>query len=125
MNRRHFVAGALAIVATLAAAGVGWLRRRRVSGIDPASSAHGLAPRLREEFHYLSLSDGAVDAFVRDFDDFYGERAARVARASGAPKRFLLSTDFFQNGADESHRVAYVAFYHPYRSPCYQPLARL
>lgn len=31
---------------------------------------------------------------------------------------FLLSTDFFQNGADETKPVKYFGFYSPYKRPC-------
>ncbi len=125
MNRRSFLAGAAALATAVVVGALTWLRGRRDPDPSPATGTGDLASRLREEFHYLSFDDGAVDAFVRDFESFYGERAERVARSSGTLKRFLLSTDFFQNGADESRRVAYVAFYHPYRTPCYQPLANL
>ena len=38
---------------------------------------------------------------------------------------FLMSTDFFPNGARESRPLRYVMLYHPYRTPCYNPLARV
>lgn len=31
---------------------------------------------------------------------------------------FLLSTDFFQNGADINKKVNYLGFYDPYKRPC-------
>ena len=31
---------------------------------------------------------------------------------------FLLSTDFFQNGADENKPLNYLGFYDPYKRPC-------
>lgn len=34
---------------------------------------------------------------------------------------FLLSTDFFLNGADESRKVTYLAFYNPLIRPCQNP----
>jgi hypothetical protein len=34
---------------------------------------------------------------------------------------FLLSTDFFQNGADETRAVSYVAFYDPTAAICRNP----
>jgi hypothetical protein len=37
---------------------------------------------------------------------------------------FLLSTDFFQHGADESRDVSFVAFYEPGNSVCRNPFAR-
>ena len=38
--------------------------------------------------------------------------------------RFLLSSDFFWNGADEATPVAYLGYYIPGRSPCFNPLLR-
>ena len=35
--------------------------------------------------------------------------------------RYLLSTDFFQHGADEASSVNYVAFYDPYNAICRNP----
>jgi hypothetical protein len=38
--------------------------------------------------------------------------------------RFLLSTDFFAHGTDDSRAVHYVAYSNPYRRPCSNPFAR-
>ncbi|MEO5883788.1 MAG: hypothetical protein ABIQ06_15330 [Caldimonas sp.] len=35
--------------------------------------------------------------------------------------RYLLSTDFFEHGADESRPVAYIEFHDPYRIACRNP----
>lgn len=35
--------------------------------------------------------------------------------------QFLLSTDFFQEGMDESRTIKYVLYYDPYINPCYTP----
>ncbi len=36
---------------------------------------------------------------------------------------FLMSTDFFRNGADETKPVKYLFYYDPYAAPCQNPLA--
>jgi hypothetical protein len=36
---------------------------------------------------------------------------------------FLLSSDFFQNGADETRTVRYLAYYDPYKYACGNPFA--
>lgn len=36
--------------------------------------------------------------------------------------RFLLSTDFFRNGADESKPVVYLGYFDPLTRPCSNPL---
>ena len=33
-----------------------------------------------------------------------------------------MSTDFFQNGQDQARALAFVAYYDPYLTPCYNPL---
>jgi len=38
--------------------------------------------------------------------------------------RFLMSTDFFQHGADEARPISYVGFYDPLRTPCRNFVAR-
>lgn len=38
--------------------------------------------------------------------------------------KFLLSTDFFQNGANDRTVVTYLSFYDPQRAVCRNPLAR-
>lgn len=38
--------------------------------------------------------------------------------------RYLMSTDFFEHGADESREIRYVAFYDPALTPCRNFLAR-
>jgi len=35
--------------------------------------------------------------------------------------QFLLSTDFFQEGMNESRTIKYVLYYDPYINPCYTP----
>lgn len=36
---------------------------------------------------------------------------------------FLLSTDFFRKGADDTKPVKYLFYYDPYKAPCQNPLA--
>ena len=76
--------------------------------------------------HQESLSRLAVVSFPLRFVTPYGLLGA------GHPLRrlennvvtqFLLSTDFFQHGADETRRVNYVAFYDPVKTPCRNPFA--
>lgn len=37
---------------------------------------------------------------------------------------YLLSTDFFANGANEQRTVSYISFYDPYTRPCGNPFNR-
>ena len=38
--------------------------------------------------------------------------------------KFLLSTNFFHEGADESKPVTYLSYYDPYKMPCQNPFAQ-
>jgi len=38
---------------------------------------------------------------------------------------FLMSTDFFTNGMDESMEIGYIGFYDPYLRPCSNPFSNL
>ena len=40
---------------------------------------------------------------------------------SNVVSRYLLSTDFFQHGADESRQIKYVGFFDPYNIACRNP----
>jgi len=67
---------------------------------------------------FLTLPRETVDAFLAALT-----QAKRKPRKPDQTVRlFLLSTDFFANGADESRPLAYAQLYDPYRSPCYDPM---
>jgi hypothetical protein len=81
--------------------------------------------KLIAYFAYLKISEDVADHFVAD----YRKHVHDVGRLSELDDdfytRFLLSTDFFQNGADESRALGYVAIYGPTITNCYNPLAKL
>lgn len=54
----------------------------------------------------------AVEAFLR---------AVPYSHEPGVAERFLLSTDFFLQGADPARPVRYLALSDPYVTPCLQP----
>lgn len=123
-TRRWFLLSAGA--AGIAALGLGALRMRgnvrswlrRFAHADQSPQRRVLA-----YFHYLKIPESVADQFVAD----YRHHIRDVGRLSGLGdeffERFLLSTDFFQNGADESRAVGYVALYAPTITLCYNPLA--
>ena len=119
MRRRGFLKATVAAGLTLAAAVLGGpavlrvLRSRRRAD---------LGRLLLERFDYLTFEPGTVERFVSDVAAF---RETQRLHPKGLPvyERFLMSTDFFQNGADETRIVAYVSFYPPYQTSCYNPLA--
>ena len=114
MTRRAFV---LAFVALLFVGIVRWLREMLARGAPDET----LATRLRRHLDYLSFDDDVIDAFVRDYRAD-SSRVAKGERTEAIASRFLLSTDFFQNGANQERSLDYVSYYDPYRSPCYNPL---
>ncbi|MGH9630401.1 MAG: hypothetical protein ACRD7E_18980, partial [Bryobacteraceae bacterium] len=72
--------------------------------------------RLRCYSLQLEVSDSEFEKFVRLYKKYYGWRRARWAPGALEPITavFLLSTDFFVNGADESKPVRFRQFFHPY-----------
>jgi hypothetical protein len=80
--------------------------------------------RLYAHFRYLQLDPEGVRQYLAD----YALHQQPLSRYSRLPEDFftqyLLSTDFFRWGADESRQLHYVAFADPYVSPCGNILAR-
>lgn len=115
----------------------------------PLTPEGRLETLLRARLDYLTIPDETMSAFVRDFmahgDSrrrhlstlrYAGERAlytapllrdrlpfARFERY--VVSQFLMATDFFQNGADTSKPLRYVAFPDPYQRGCANHLARI
>ncbi len=79
--------------------------------------------RLMWHFSYLDLDPDGVDAYVRDVDRDIGRLSRLRSWPSYVFTDFLLSTDFFRHGADETRRVKYVALYAPYITICHNTLA--
>jgi hypothetical protein len=74
----------------------------------------------RLKYHFLN-------AFTRSFSkyDRSSDKRSRSERTTdGFASTYLLSSDFFRNGADTSRAVHYVSFYDP-MIPCGNPFARL
>jgi len=77
---------------------------------------------LRRHFDYLEFEEDALAGYARDYLRYL---APPDLADTDLYTRFLLSNDFFQNGADESRAMHYVAFYDPYVTACRNPFARL
>lgn len=128
MTRRTFLRVGASCGAAFAA---GWLiwRESLTSVFSRGSERIGalvLSPeqRLYAHFRYLQLDPDGVRQYLADYSRYRDP----LSRYSRLPEdfytRYLLSTDFFRWGADESRQVRYVAFADPYVSPCGNPLAR-
>jgi hypothetical protein len=139
MRRRIFVATAL----TGLAAFVGW-RTLASSDYD------AIVAIIEKRLHYLRKDPDGVRAFARDLAGLHQISSAKIRVVSIArplyenfaldgDNRFmngihhgeervisgyLLSSDFFANGADESRLVRYLGMYDPLRA-CGNPFARL
>lgn len=62
--------------------------------------------------------------FMNPYDWFkQGDAYRRLS--DNVVSKYLLSTDFFQNGADENRPVTYLSFYDPYTAVCRNPFVKL
>jgi hypothetical protein len=144
MNRRRVILGGLGVIGI---AGVGaW-------GLGHVALQAEIAAVLRRRLGFLRLDPTGLRTFAIDQTDavFHKKIPTRnrlryhlLAAASPSYKRFylskdtrsrlarfedtlvstyLLSSDFFLNGSDESRTVHYVAYYDSLR-PCQNPFAR-
>jgi hypothetical protein len=144
MNRRRVILGALGSVGVAGIGGwvlghwglekeIGSVIHRRlnflkldVEGVrafakdQTAAAFNKKIPSLaRLRYHFLSAGAPSSKRFYRSSD-----QRSRVARLEDTfVSTYLLSSDFFLNGADESRTVNYVAYYDPMRA-CQNPFAR-
>lgn len=105
------------------------LRRR-------TSRPNAIALVIERNLGYLQSRAEDRERFARDFALVAPMAEARLAererwsnaRVEALEERicttFLLSSDFFRNGADESRPVRYLALHEPTRAGCTNPFAR-
>jgi hypothetical protein len=144
MNRRRVILGGvgLAGVAGIGAWGLGhWGMEREIVSVlhrrlsflkldeegvrafakdQTAATFNKKIPTWRRlRYHFLSAGAPSFQRFYRSSD-----QRSRVARLEDTlVSNYLLSSDFFANGADESRTINYVAYYDPMRA-CQNPFAR-
>lgn len=81
--------------------------------------------RIRKHFADLTIDEAGLQRFVRDYEKHFGPLNFYSVRTNGRLfSTFLLSSDYYRNGADPEKVVHYVAFYDPYVSPCWNPFIR-
>jgi hypothetical protein len=136
-RRRFLISG----VATMTAAVAGWAYLQEFTYHNLIISV------LHRKLSYLELDESSLGKFAADFAGDYGTlghkgqllalsrpvlplvdslAADEVTRFEDrVVSKFLLSTDFFRNGADETRPVKYVAYYNPYNVACGNPFAIL
>jgi hypothetical protein len=127
MTRRRFLRTAAWTAAPLFAGSivwhdsVAWLVRR--SGARLLAIVQSPAQQLRTHFDYLDLDPAGVDRYLDDCRRYQTNFSRWVPLHPDVHTRYLLSTDFFRHGADESRRVHYVGYFDPSVTPCNNPLA--
>jgi hypothetical protein len=128
MTRRTFLRIAGWCAVPIAAGSLAW-RDTLVWVLDRSAarlSAIVRSPeeRLRAHFSYLNLDPAGVVQYFADHQRYRPTFSRRLPLAPDVYTNYLLSTDFFRHGADESTIVRYVGFYDPSVTPCNNPLAR-
>lgn len=95
------------------------------------------ADLIRDELHYLKLDEEGLQKFVADFAkrkdsryrvtirgySFFGINSKQSGKINQLISTYLLSSDFFSNGMDESRTIKYVGLYDPYLRPCSHPFS--
>lgn len=80
---------------------------------------------IREHFAYLSIDPDGLRRFLREYRRAIGPPTLDGGQATRHfLDTFLMSTDFFRQGADESRTIHYTMLYDVYTNPCYNPLPR-
>lgn len=113
MDRRTFLSGAAqrVVIVTLAFVATG----------SVVITSTEIANHLRDAFPYLRIPARDLEEFSQAYLGAYGRPSA--GQWGHIEQTFLLSTDFFPNGADEARPVRFLRIYHPYVSLCFNPLA--
>ncbi len=133
VSRRWFVALSAAALLPLAG-GVGWalrltrsdsglavrLERLRTAMLERRYHRLPLGRAIEEYFDYLQIEPGSIEQYLAAYEAHRGDLGPPVSDLDGV-HRFLLSTDFFRNGADERKPVRFVVLYSPLVTPCYRP----
>lgn len=143
ISRRVFILSALASVAT-ASVGGWWVFK-----VSQDDNTDLITAILRKNLGYLNLDEAGLVAFAHDFQTnidtnnrkMYLLSLARPIYATSnlfemTPMKnevrkieeriinqFLMSSDFFWRGADETQTVTYLGYYDPYKNPCANPFA--
>jgi hypothetical protein len=128
ITRRRFLQTAALAGVPIAAGALAWYPPLRSLSLRAARRFDGFVrspeARLRAHFEYLNLDGEGVRAFFTDYERYRSNFRHRSPLLPDVYTTYLMSTDFFQRGGDESRLVRYVLFYDPELTPCYNPLAR-
>jgi hypothetical protein len=143
MKRRKFLLTGLGLVAVVGLGGIAF---------GPLAAESEIVAHVRRRLSFLKLDDAGLKMYAKDqvkallakrptwnrmkyhfmaaFSTSFtryeqsSDHRTRVQRIEdGFAATYLLSSDFFINGADPSQTVGYIAFYDPLRG-CGNPFAR-
>jgi hypothetical protein len=143
MKRRKFLLAGLGVVAVVGAGGIAF---------GPMAAESEIVSHVRSRLGFLQLDTPGLEQFARDqvavllakrptwnrmkyhFMSVFSKSFTRYEHSNDTRSRrqrmedtfastYLLSSDFFINGADQSRTVKYLAFYDPLRG-CGNPFAR-
>jgi hypothetical protein len=124
-SRRKFLLGAF-VLAGGALGAVPSLRRNFVSLSGRMWRARrSTAQQLLAHYDYLRVSNEVAELYVSEYRAKVRDLGRLDDPGNDFYTRFLLSTDFFQHGADEARELQFVALYAPSITLCYNPLARM
>ncbi len=93
--------------------------------------------KIRQELSFMKLDENGVREFVSEYTknmSWKTKLALKSFALSPLTSRqsrkihrlmtmYILSTDFFDNGMDESRTVKYIAIYDPQGRPCINPFS--
>lgn len=145
LTRRALLTGGLACLTVLVAAPYAAYQYRYGNPADIVIAI------LRRRVGYLRTAPGSFERFANEYLAYKAQHREQLARLSiialpftyvtlyrwlplghwlrrledNVVGKYLLSTDFFIHGADESRRVEYLSFYEPHLAPCRNPFAHL
>ena len=132
ISRRRLIGAGLAVAVGGAGAWRLWAGEARPDAVEKAQShPEVVAPGRTFGKDYEAVRQIIVGAFpflilpretVDDFLDALSAAKKRPRKADAVKQLFLLSTDFFAHGCDESRPLRYATLYDPYRNPCYNPM---
>jgi hypothetical protein len=126
--RRHLLVAASIMAVAGAGGATAWvllpedLDPRPPSGLG-AEADHVIA-LIAGHFHYLAVPDETLFAFMGRHLEFRRPMPDSRKARSELYVRFLMSTDFFINDEDAARPLHFLAYYDPYRTPCFNPLVR-
>lgn len=128
ITRRRFLqiagwcAAPLTVGAFASRQSIAWVADRTWARV--IAFVNGPEAQLHAHFSYLTLDETGVEQYIADYQRFYGRLRRYRPLSSDIRTRYLMSTDFFRHGADESRTVRYVGFYDPDHTTCNNPLAK-